>query len=84
MLTERKTARGLHWQLDPEHEVFRGVGARAAARLGLVLAAIALLVGSLAMATRSATDTEETSPLLGGLPAQLERFFSELNRADSA
>jgi hypothetical protein len=84
MLTERKTARGLQWQLDPEHEVFRGVGARAAARLGLVLAAIALLLGSLAMTIQSTGDREEASPLLGGLPAQLERFFSELNRADSA
>jgi hypothetical protein len=76
MLTQRKSARALHWQLDPEHEVFRGVGARAAARLGLVLAIIAVVLGSIAINTTPHRDGEEASSLLGRLPMQLERFFS--------
>jgi hypothetical protein len=37
--------RALQWQLDAEHEAFRGLGARSAIRLCLVLAAIVMVFG---------------------------------------
>ena len=40
--------RALQWQLDAEHEAFRGLGARSAMRLGLVLAAIVMVFGLVA------------------------------------
>jgi hypothetical protein len=40
MRTRENAQRALHWKLDPEHEAFRGLGARSALRLGPVLATI--------------------------------------------
>ena len=45
MRIERGARRALYWQLDAEHEAFRGLGARSALRLSLVLAALVLVFG---------------------------------------
>jgi hypothetical protein len=45
MRMESGAHRALYWQLDAEHEAFRGLGARSAMRLSLVLAAIVLVFG---------------------------------------
>ena len=45
MRIERGARRALNWQLDAEHEAFRGLGARSALRLSLVLAALVLVFG---------------------------------------
>ena len=39
MRTPQNAHRALYWRLDPEHEAFRGLGARSAARLGWQLSA---------------------------------------------
>ena len=72
----RHPQRALNRRFDPEHEVFRGIGARAAARLGAVIAAIVLILGLIMVNTAPHEATSEAPSLLGGLPAQLERFFA--------
>jgi hypothetical protein len=63
MRTPQKAQRALYWRLDPEHEAFRGLGARSAVRLGAVLATIVLLVALIAISLPSSVASRH--PLQG-------------------
>ena len=65
MRTPQNAHRALYWRLDPEHEAFRGLGARSAVRLGAVLATIVLLVALIAISLPSSVASRH--PLQGFL-----------------
>ena len=65
MRTPQNAQRALYWKVDPEHEAFRGLGARSAVRLGAVLATIVLLVALIAISLPSSVASRH--PLQGFL-----------------
>ena len=69
MRTPQNAQRALYWRLDPEHEAFRGLGARSAVRLGAVLATIVLLVALIAISLPSSVASRHPlQGILGQIP----------------